>query len=86
MDGIHESYKMMGDGLIRPTKGELINKQEFQRVLVASRDIREGDIFKLENLMLSRVAGGKGLPPSFMDRIIGSRSNREYKKNEPIFI
>jgi len=86
VDGIHESYKMMGDGLLRPTKGELINKQEFQRVLVASKDIGEGEVFKLENIMLSRVAGGKGLPPSFMDRIIGSRSNREYKKNEAIFI
>ena len=86
VDGIHESYKMMGNGLIRPTEGELINKPEFQRVLVASKDIGEGEVFKLENIMLSRVAGGKGLPPSFMDRIIGSRSNRRYKKNEAIFI
>ncbi|MDC0893236.1 N-acetylneuraminate synthase family protein [Pseudomonadales bacterium] len=86
VDGIHDSYKMMGDGLLRPTKGELLNKLEFQRVLVANENISEGEVFKRENITLSRVSGGKGLPPSFMDRIIGSRSNREYKKNEVIFI
>ena len=86
VDCIHKSYEMMGNSIVRPTKDELINKKEFQRVIVASKDIGEGEIFNLRNLMLSRVSGGGGLPPSFMEKIIGSRSNRPYKKNQAIFI
>jgi sialic acid synthase SpsE len=86
VNSIHKSYKMMGSGVVRPTKDEVSNKKEFQRVVVASKSIKEGEIFKLENLTVSRVAGGNGFPPSFLKKIIGSKSSKSYKKNEPITI
>jgi len=86
VNSIHKSYKMMGSGVVRPTKDEISSKKEFQRVVVASKHIKEGETFKLENLKLSRVAGGNGFPPSFLKRIIGSKSSKSYRKNEPVTI
>ena len=84
VNSIHQSYKMMGSGIVRPTEDEVRNKKEFQRVVVASRSIKEGETFKLENVTVRRVAGGNGFPPSFLEKIIGSKSSKSYKKNEPI--
>jgi len=86
VDSIHKSYKMMGSSIVRPTKGELKNKKEFQRVVVAGADIEEGTVFELENLAVSRVSGGNGLPPLFIKKLLGSKSSKSYKKNEPITI
>ena len=86
VSAIHNSFKMMGSRVIRPTKGELENKKEFQRVVVAKKDINLGDVFELDNLTVSRVSGGKGFSPSFLKRILGLKSNKAYSKNEAITI
>jgi len=85
-NAIHNSFKMMGSRVIRPSKGESENKKEFQRVVVAKKDINLGDVFELDNLTVSRVSGGKGFPPSFLKRILGMKSNKVYAKNEAIMI
>jgi N,N'-diacetyllegionaminate synthase len=86
VNAIHGSYKMMGNSIVRPTKGELKNKKEFQRVVVAGKDIEKGVVFKLENLAVSRVSGNNGLPPLFIKKLLGLKSSKPYKKNEPIII
>jgi len=86
VDSIHQSYKMMGTLVVKPTKNEIENKKEFQRVVVAAKDIKVGDVFNLENLKVSRVSGGNGFPPLFIKEILGSESNKAYKKNRPITI
>jgi sialic acid synthase SpsE len=83
VDSIHQSYQMMGNAMVRPTKSELINKKEFQRVIVANSVINQGDLFTTSNLTARRV-GGSGLPPSLTKKIIGLKSNRMYKKGEII--
>ena len=83
---IHNSFKMMGSRIIRPTANELGNKKEFQRVVVAKKDINLGDVFDLDNLTVSRVSGGRGFPPSFLNRLLGQKSSKVYSKNEAITI
>lgn len=83
---INNAKKMMGSSLVRPTATELKNKKEFQRVLVATVNISEGEFYCMQNIGMRRVSGGKGLPPSFWDFIINRPANRNYKKGDSIEI
>jgi len=78
IEHIHQAAAMMGRPYVRPTEEELRNKREFQRVLVASRDIRQGERFSADNLGARRVAGGLGLPPSFQKRLLGRSASRDF--------
>lgn len=81
---IKKAYLMMGDGIVRPTKQEKINKKEFQRVIVALRDILQGEKFDLNNIGMRRVPGGKGLSPSLYESFLGKPSKRLYRKGQAI--
>lgn len=82
--GIRTARRMLGNPLVRPTAVERGNKREFQRHLVAARDIRAGEMLVEEFITVRRVAGGLGLPPSFLEYLIGRPSPRAYKAGEPI--
>lgn len=81
---IRNAYTMLGNPLVRPTSVEIENKREYQRRLVASRDIKASEIMTEESITLRRVAGGKGLPPTFLDHLIGRPAPRSYKAGNPI--
>jgi N,N'-diacetyllegionaminate synthase len=83
---IGNSFKMMGSGIVRPTLRELSNKREFQRVIIAARDINSGEQFSINNLTMKRVTGGKGLPPKMLNFLLGKSANKGYKKNEPVLL
>ncbi len=82
--GIRTSYRMLGSALVRPTAVERGNKQEYQRRLVAAREISAGEILTEQAITLRRVAGGKGFPPSFLDYLLGRPAPRAYLSGEPI--
>lgn len=84
VQSIRTAYRMLGSPLVRPTIIERTNKREFQRHLVAAHDIEAGEILRQEALTVRRVAGGLGLPPSFMDYLIGRMAPRAYRAGEPI--
>ncbi|MEI8155481.1 MAG: N-acetylneuraminate synthase family protein [Burkholderiales bacterium] len=65
---------LLGQPFVKPTNAELINKIEFQRVIVAAEEIRVGDCFSEANLTMRRVADGKGFPPSMYWRLLGRKS------------
>ena len=77
---IRKSFLMLGSGIVRPTSQELLNKKNFQRIIVAANDILEGELFSSNNLTMKRVAGGQGLPPKMLDFLIGNRASRKYKR------
>lgn len=81
---IRTAYAMMGDGLVRTGARELVNKKEFQRVVVAGADIKEGEMLTEEKLTMRRVTGGDGLPPSIIKHLMGTRARRNYKAGEVI--
>lgn len=71
---------MLGDQLVRPTREELENKKEFQRVIVAATKIKAGEKFTESNLTMRRVAGGQGFPPSMYWRLLGQPSWKDFQK------
>ena len=84
VSSIRTAQSMLGSPLVRPTAVERGNKQEYQRRLVAARDIRCGEILDEASLTLRRVAGGRGLPPGFMAYLLGRPAPRAYLVGEPI--
>jgi len=81
---VRTAATMLGSPLVRPTGIERGNKLEYQRRLVAARDIHAGEILDEAALMLRRVAQGKGLPPAFMPYLIGRPAPRAWRIGDPI--
>lgn len=86
ISSIRKSFTMMGNGVVRPTPQERLNKKEFQRVIVAVKDIKKGETFSMNNLDMRRVAWGRGLSPGMMQLLLGKEADREYKKGEPVIL
>lgn len=80
VSSIRTAHIMMGSPLVRPTLQERQNKLEFQRVIVAAKDIERGEIFTEENLSMRRVAGGLGFSPNQYYRLLGKIAWRNFKK------
>ena len=83
-NSITTSFQMLGSKKIQPTEKELINKNEFQRVIVAKESISFGDIFTDQNLEMKRVSNGNGLTGKIFKKIIGTKSNKNYLKGSKI--
>ena len=86
INSIRESWIMLGDPQLQPMHGELENKKEFQRRVVAITKISTGETFDIQNIGLRRVAGGKGLPPEYFDFVLGKISRQEFSPGEHIEI
>jgi pseudaminic acid synthase len=56
----------------------------YRRSLRASREIKEGELLTRENISLVRPAGG--LPPSYLDQILGARAKCLIRFGEPILL
>jgi N-acetylneuraminate synthase/N,N'-diacetyllegionaminate synthase len=84
LENIRVADSMRGSPYLRPTREELANKREFQRVVVAASDIKLGDLFTETNLTMRRVAGGSGLPPSMYWKLLGKTARHEFVKFSPI--
>lgn len=83
---IHASHIALGSPYVFPTKKELVNKKEFRRVLVASREISQGEVFTEKNLAMRRVTGGVGLPPKMYWDLLGKKSWKKFGALSPIEI
>ncbi len=81
---IRIAHQMIGSPLVRPTSAERANKLEFQRYVVAARDIEAGEILETDSMTARRVAGGFGLPPIFISYLIGRRVRKPIRAGEPI--
>ena len=79
-DSIKTSREMLGSSIVRPTQQESEMRKIARRSLVALRDIKENEILTAENLGLRRP--GTGLPPSFLERVLGMKATRPLKREE----
>lgn len=84
VSAIKTSYKMLGSPHVKPTQNELTNKKEFQRVIVASKEIFKNEKFSQQNLTMRRVSGGDGFSPAMYESLIGKTAWKDFLKNEPI--
>lgn len=82
VSSIRDVEKAMGDGLKRPTSGELENLLAVRKSIVASKRINVGDYFSSENLTVKRP--GSGISPMHWDDVIGTRSKWDFDVDELI--
>jgi N,N'-diacetyllegionaminate synthase len=71
-----------GDGVKKMTSSEMSNVSVARKSIVASIDIKEGEIFTEENLTTKRA--GVGISPMKWDQIIGKHAKRNYLQNDLI--
>jgi N,N'-diacetyllegionaminate synthase len=79
---IRNIEKALGDGIKRPSARELKNKPISRKSIVASRDIKAGELFKNENLGTKRP--GTGISPMRWDEVVGSQASRDFSTDELI--
>lgn len=72
----------LGDGIKRLSASEARNKPIVRRSLVAACDIRAGDVFSEDNLVVKRP--GVGLSPMRWDEVMGRKAPRNFAADELI--
>lgn len=71
-----------GSGLKEVSKSEEKNKPIARKSIVASTDIKKGNIFTPENLTVKRP--GTGISPMQWDEVIGKEAKRDFQEDELI--
>lgn len=79
---IREVELSMGLCLKTPTDGEWETLSIVRKSVVASREIRTGDVFTSANLTTKRPANG--IPPIYLWDLLGKQASRDYKCDEAI--
>jgi sialic acid synthase SpsE len=82
IDAIHVAHQMLGQAELRPSAAELDMRITARRSIVAIADIAEGDRLGEGNIGLRRP--GNGLPPAFLDEVLGRRARRPIAKGRLI--
>lgn len=82
VDAIRNVERALGDGIKRITPSELKNKAIARKSLVASRTIRAGELFSVENIAAKRP--GTGISPMRWDELIGRPASRDFAADELI--
>jgi N-acetylneuraminate synthase len=79
---VRELEAALGDGIKRPVPSERPNKAVMQKSLVASREIRAGQVIVADALACKRPA--TGLPPRYVDVIVGRKAAKDIRAGELI--
>lgn len=80
VSAIRNIEQAMGDGIKRPTASEAKNKPVARKSIVATRDIRTGELFTTDNITVKRP--GSGLSPMLWDQIVGREAARDFAEDE----
>ena len=72
----------LGDGIKRLTPSEVRNKPVMRKSIVASKEIKKGEIFSLQNITTKRP--GTGISPMRWDEVIGRTAPRNFSEDELI--
>jgi len=72
----------LGDGIKRPSFSEQKNMPVARKSLIASRDIKTGELFSEKNVMVKRP--GTGISPMLIDNVIGRKAPRDFSFDELI--
>ncbi len=74
----------LGDGVKKPSSSENKNISIVRKSIVASKNIKKGELFTNENLTTKRP--GTGISPMMWDKLIGQKSKKIFKKDQQIKI
>ncbi|MBS5950843.1 MAG: N-acetylneuraminate synthase [Clostridium sp.] len=79
---IRDTEKLLGDGIKKPTKREVLIMKDVRRSIVAKEELKEGTVISKDMLMYKRP--GYGIKPELSDAIVGRKLKRNLKKDELI--
>ena len=79
---IRNIEKAIGNGLKEPSSSEMANKGIVRKSIVASRCIKQGEVFSEDNLTTKRP--GTGIPPMKWYEVIGKVAPRDFSEDEII--
>lgn len=82
VDGIRQVERALGSGLKQPTVNELKNRVAARKSIVASVDIKQGELLKKTNITTKRP--GNGISPSKYWSLLGEKANKSYQMDEQI--
>lgn len=71
-----------GSGIKEPSPSEAKNKPIARKSIIASQNIKKGEVFSKKNLTIKRP--GTGLSPMLWDEVIGQIAKRDFNKEELI--
>jgi N-acetylneuraminate synthase len=80
--GIRKIELSLGDGIKIPSAGEIKNKIAARKSIVASKNIRQGELFTIDNITVKRP--GDGISPMHWDQILGRQAKRNFARDEQI--
>jgi sialic acid synthase SpsE/sugar phosphate isomerase/epimerase len=84
VEGIREIEEALGDGKIRRiSQGEMINRENLAKSLVASVPLSAGTVLKPEHINVR--SPGQGLSPQLYDQLVGRTLNRDMKAEDFFF-
>ena len=72
----------LGNGIKKPSNSEKPNIKIVRKSIVAKIAIKKGDIFNENNLTIKRP--GNGINPMKWDKLIGTKSKKDYNEDELI--
>jgi N,N'-diacetyllegionaminate synthase len=84
IDAIVNIEKALGNGMKKPSKSELKNKDIVRKSIVAKREIKKGEIFTEDNITVKRP--GTGISPMRWYEVLGKVAPKDYKEDELIKI
>jgi N-acetylneuraminate synthase len=79
---IREFEVLKGSDVKKPSKSEIKNLKIVRKSIVANENIKKGERFTEENLTFKRPGGG--MSPMNLWKILGSKSKKDYKKDDII--
>ncbi len=79
---IREFEVLRGNKVKKPTKSEFKNLNIVRKSIVAKENIKKGEIFTEKNLTFKRPGGG--MSPMNFWKILGTKSKKNYKKEDVI--
>jgi N,N'-diacetyllegionaminate synthase len=82
VESVRNIESALGDGVKRPTVGELANRAVARKSLVARVKIATGEVFTPDKLAAKRP--GNGISPMLWDSIIGTVAKRDFLPDELI--
>jgi N,N'-diacetyllegionaminate synthase len=84
IDAIRNIEKALGNGIKKPSKSEIKNRDIVRKSIVAKRNIRKGEIFTEDNITVKRP--GIGISPMRWNEVLGKNAIKDFKEDDIIEI
>lgn len=79
VDSIRMMEKMKGSAIKKPYGGEVGNRIDSRKSILARNNIKKGDRLTKENICIKRP--GSGIQPKYYDQILGKISNSDFEED-----